>query len=113
MPNTRESVRKLTIHQFLDAGLIVINPDKPDRAINSGGTVYQIAPAALDLLRKFSTEEWDAELADFKRLRLDDHDAHLGELYLYDTNYQHQFRYHQRSSDCFRTGEQHDYFRPG
>jgi adenine-specific DNA-methyltransferase len=62
MPNTRESVRKLTIHQFLDAGLIVINPDKPDRAINSGSTVYQIAPVALTLLRKFGTEEWDAEL---------------------------------------------------
>lgn len=65
MPNTRESVRRQTIHQFLDAGLIVINPDKPDRAINSGSTVYQIAPAALDLLRKFSTEEWDAGLENY------------------------------------------------
>lgn len=62
MPNTRESVRKQTVHQFLDAGLIVINPDKPERPINSGSTVYQIAPAALDLLCKFGTEQWDTEL---------------------------------------------------
>lgn len=61
-PNTRESVRRQTVHQFLDAGLIVINPDKPERAINSGKTVYQIAPAALKLLRSFGTAEWDAEL---------------------------------------------------
>lgn len=62
MPNTRESVRRQTVHQFLDAGLIVINPDKPERAVNSGSTVYQISPAALELLRKFSSDEWNSAL---------------------------------------------------
>lgn len=62
MPNTRESVRRQTIHQFLDAGLIMINPDKQDRPVNSGSTVYQIAPAALELLQTFGTEGWSAEL---------------------------------------------------
>ncbi len=62
MPNTRESVRRQTVHQFLDAGLIAINPDKPERAVNSGSTVYQITPAALELLQKFNTGEWDAAL---------------------------------------------------
>lgn len=62
MPNTRESVRRQTVHQFLDAGLIVINPDKPERAVNSGSTVYQIAPAALELLRKFQTDKWNSAL---------------------------------------------------
>ena len=62
MPNTRESVRRQTVHQFLDAGLIFINPDKPERAVNSGGTVYQIAPMALALLKKFGTDEWNAAL---------------------------------------------------
>jgi hypothetical protein len=62
MPNTRESVRKLTVHQFLDAGLIVINPDSPERPINSGRTVYQITSAALRLLRTFGTIDWESEL---------------------------------------------------
>lgn len=30
-PNTRESVRRQTVHQFLEAGLIVVNPDDPER----------------------------------------------------------------------------------
>lgn len=61
-PNTRESVRRQTVHQFLDAGLIVINPDQPDRPINSGKTVYQIAPVAFELLRSYGSGNWDAEL---------------------------------------------------
>ncbi len=55
-PNTRESVRRQTIHQFLEAGMILINPDEPTRPINSGKTVYQIEPAALELLRAFGSE---------------------------------------------------------
>jgi len=34
-PNTRESVRRRTIHQFVDAGLALKNPDDLTRAINS------------------------------------------------------------------------------
>jgi adenine-specific DNA-methyltransferase len=61
-PNTRESVRRQTVHQFLDAGLIVANPDKPSRPINSGKTVYQIEDAALEVLRSYGTSEWDEKL---------------------------------------------------
>lgn len=61
-PNTRESVRRQTVHQFLEGGLIVANPDNPERAVNSGKTVYQISPAALELLRSFNTKSWQVEL---------------------------------------------------
>jgi hypothetical protein len=61
-PNTRESVRRQTVHQFLDAGLIVANPDKPARAINSGKTVYQIEAAALAVLSAFGSDEWEEKL---------------------------------------------------
>lgn len=61
-PNTRESVRRQTVHQFLDAGLILINPDNPLRPVNSGKTVYKIEPAALQLLQTFGTADWDDEL---------------------------------------------------
>jgi adenine-specific DNA-methyltransferase len=30
-PNSRETVRRQTVHQFREAGLIHENPDKPDR----------------------------------------------------------------------------------
>ena len=39
-PNTRESFRKATLHQFCDAGIALINPDDPARATNSGKKVY-------------------------------------------------------------------------
>lgn len=61
-PNTRESVRRFTVHQFVQAGLAVRNPDDPNRPINSGDTVYQVSPQALALLRRYGTEQWDTEL---------------------------------------------------
>jgi len=50
-PNTRETVRRQTVHQFLQAALIIANPDKPSRPTNSPKAVYQIEPSALKLLK--------------------------------------------------------------
>lgn len=61
-PNTRETVRRQTIHQFLDAAFIVANPDSPKRPINSPKTVYQIEETALELLRTYGTEEWEKSI---------------------------------------------------
>jgi hypothetical protein len=61
-PNTRETVRRQTMHQFVDAGLALYNPDKSDRPVNSPAAVYQIEPAALALLRSFGTKNWHEEL---------------------------------------------------
>lgn len=58
-PNTRESVRRLTVHQFLDAGIIIPNPDNPKRPINSGRTVYQIEPAVLEVIQCFGTDQFE------------------------------------------------------
>ena len=66
-PNTRETVRRQTVHQFLEAGIILYNPDEPMRPINSGKTVYQIEPMALTLIRNFGTPKWDKTLADFHK----------------------------------------------
>ncbi len=63
MPNTRETIRRSTLHQFIEMGLVIRNPDKPLRATNSPLTVYQIKPSALDLIRLFGTTEWDTALA--------------------------------------------------
>ena len=48
-PNTRETVRKDTVHHFVQAGLAIKNPDDPTRPTNSPKTVYQISPIALKL----------------------------------------------------------------
>jgi len=61
-PNTRETVRRQTIHQFLDAGIVVINPDTPSRPTNSPNAVYQIEAGLLELLRTHGTAEWEKGL---------------------------------------------------
>lgn len=61
-PNTRETVRRQTVHQYLEAGLIVANPDDPSRPTNSGKTVYQIETGALKLLRDFGGKGWEKQL---------------------------------------------------
>jgi hypothetical protein len=61
-PNTRETFRRQTMHQFCDAGLAVANPDQPTRPINSPKWCYQIEPAALTLLRAFGTPAWHDRL---------------------------------------------------
>lgn len=61
-PNTRETIRRQTLHQFVDAGLVVLNPDEPTRAVNSPKNCYQIAPAALAVLRTQSTPQFARQL---------------------------------------------------
>ena len=62
-PNTRETVRRQTMHQFIDAGIVLYNPDNPTRSVNSPKAVYQIEPAALTLLRSFGSDQWHDNLA--------------------------------------------------
>jgi hypothetical protein len=61
-PNTRETVRRQTVHQFMQAALIIANPDRPSRPTNSPKAVYQIEPSALKLLKSFGKPEWKAYL---------------------------------------------------
>jgi adenine-specific DNA-methyltransferase len=64
-PNTRETIRRQTMHQFVDAGIAIQNPDNPRRPPNSPHWVYQIEPSALKLIRTFGSEDWNASLATF------------------------------------------------
>jgi|SRR5271157_616845 len=66
-PNTRETVRRQTVHQFVHAALIVPNPDKPSRPTNSPKAVYQIEPSALKLLREFGQPTWTKHLRGYLR----------------------------------------------
>ena len=61
-PNTRETIRRQTMHQFVDAGIALYNPDDPLRSVNSPKAVYQISPACLALLKTHGTASWDDKL---------------------------------------------------
>lgn len=66
-PNTRETVRRQTVHQFMQAGIIVPNPDKPSRPTNSPKAVYQIESSILKLLREFGKPTWEHNLNKYLR----------------------------------------------
>lgn len=55
-PNTRETIRRQTLHQFVEAGLVAPNPDDQARPVNSPKNCYQIVPRALELLRSYEYE---------------------------------------------------------
>jgi adenine-specific DNA-methyltransferase len=65
-PNTRETVRRQTIHQFVQMGLVLANPDNPKRAINSPGTRYQIDPDVLKLVKTFGTKAWQQNVTAYR-----------------------------------------------
>jgi hypothetical protein len=64
-PNTRETFRRYTMHQFVDAGIALYNPDDPARPVNSPKAVYQIEPAALELIKRFGTGKWGEGLYEY------------------------------------------------
>lgn len=66
-PNTRETFRRHSMHQFVDAGLAIPNPDNPNRPINSPKFCYQIEPTAHELLRAFGTDLWTDKLKAYLR----------------------------------------------
>ncbi|MDR1166724.1 MAG: restriction endonuclease [Deltaproteobacteria bacterium] len=68
-PNTRETVRRQTIHQFIDAGIALYNPDDPSQPVNSPKAVYQISPEALKLVHCYGTPEWDKALKNFFQVK--------------------------------------------
>lgn len=61
-PNTRETVRRQSIHQFQAAGMTLRNTDDPTRAVNSAKTTYQVTSFALRLFRTYRTKEWTSAL---------------------------------------------------
>ncbi|MFV8830129.1 BsuBI/PstI family type II restriction endonuclease [Alkalihalobacterium sp. APHAB7] len=64
--NSRESIRRQTIHQFEQAQLIVRNPDDPTRPTNSGNTNYAVTKELLEIARTYGTSEWTQKLEWFQ-----------------------------------------------
>ena len=68
-PNTRETIRDEAVKFFVEAGLLLRNPDQPSRPTNSGNTVYQLEPHALALIRSHGRPEWPELLATYQKAR--------------------------------------------
>lgn len=64
-PNTRETIRRFTLHQFDSAHLVEMNADKPDRPINSPLWNYRLTEEALTLIRLYGTAQWDSALSSY------------------------------------------------
>ena len=61
-PNTRETFRRQTMHQFVEAGIALYNPDSPDRPVNSPKACYQISEEAFGAIATFGTDAWHGAL---------------------------------------------------
>jgi len=63
--NTRETIRRQTLHQFIQAGITDINPDDRSRPTNSPATVYSVTKEALKVIRVFGLNDWKTMLGQF------------------------------------------------
>lgn len=72
--NSRETIRRQTIHQFEQARIVDRNPDDPTRPTNSGKTVYTISEEALSVIKSYGSPHFDSSLNAFlsKHQRLQD-----------------------------------------
>ncbi len=75
--NSRETVRREVLHQFVAAAFCEHNDDDPNRPTNSSKNVYRVSPNALDVIRMYSGSDDNSSeftialeeyLADFQSL---------------------------------------------
>jgi adenine-specific DNA-methyltransferase len=64
-PNSRETIRRQTLHQFEQARIADRNPDDPARPTNSGNTAYRLTEDATIVLRAFGSANFDKAAASF------------------------------------------------
>jgi type II restriction enzyme len=64
-PNSRETIRRSTLHQFADALLVEQNPDDPSRPVNSPKWCYRVHPRALEVLRHVGRPGFADALSDY------------------------------------------------
>lgn len=64
--NSRETFRRQTLHQFVQAGIVNHNPESPDLPTNSKDNHYRVSPEALKVIKSFNTNNWIKEIKYFK-----------------------------------------------
>ena len=64
--NTRETIRRQAIHQFVQGGILVRNPDNPSLSTNSPRNHYALTAEALAAIRAFGTPGFLGTAAKFR-----------------------------------------------
>lgn len=63
--NTRETIRRFTLHQFVAGGIVEENADRPDRPVNSPKWNYRICPDLLPVIHAVGTDDYELCLDEF------------------------------------------------
>ncbi len=64
-PNTRETVRRQVLHQFVLGGVADYNPFEQGLPTNSPRAHYAVSEAVLNAIKSFGTPEWESAVTKF------------------------------------------------
>lgn len=67
--NSRESFRRQVLHQFVQAGICLHNPDDSNIPTNSSKNNYALSEEALEVIRSYKTKNWKTKLEEFKEIK--------------------------------------------
>ena len=65
--NSRETFRRQTLHQFVQAGVANHNPENPKLPTNSKDNHYRLTTEALQVVKSFKTRSWKKEVENFSK----------------------------------------------
>lgn len=63
--NSRETVRRFVLHQFIEAGFCLHNDDEPSRPTNSSLNNYRLNPEVITVIRQFGTSDFASAVAEY------------------------------------------------
>jgi type II restriction enzyme len=63
--NSREKIRRQTLHQFVQASIVIHNPENPLLPTNSKDNHYGLTNEALKVIRAYGTKKWKEEVNSF------------------------------------------------
>ncbi len=66
-PNTRETIRRQTLHQFEQARIVDRNRDNPSRATNSKNNNYSLNKPVIEVLKRYPNNNWKQKIKEYKK----------------------------------------------
>lgn len=64
-PNSRETIRRQTLHQFEQARIVDRNRDDPSRATNSKDNNYSLNQPIIDVLKEYPNGAWQEKIEEY------------------------------------------------
>lgn len=66
-PNTRETIRRQTLHQFEQARIVNRNRDNPSRPTNSKDNNYSLNQPVIEVLKRYPNDNWKQKIKEYKK----------------------------------------------